>query len=92
MTDAPDAPVLEHWKRNVSLFLTGQTVSLFGSMIVQYAVMWYVTFETKSGFAVALYAIAAFLPQGIVSIFGGVLADRINRRILVMIADGSSLR
>jgi len=79
----------EKWKGNAVLFLSGQTVSLFGSMLVQYAVMWYVTFETRSGLAVALYAIAAFLPQGIVSIFGGVLADRMNRRVLVMISDGS---
>ena len=57
-------------------------------MIVQYAVMWYVTFETRSGLAVALYAIAAFAPQGIVSIFGGVIADRVNRRVLVMVTDG----
>lgn len=78
-----------HWRRNVALFLSGQTISLFGSMIVQYAVMWYVTFETRSGLAVALYAVAAFLPQGIVSIFGGVLADRMNRKVLVIVADGS---
>ncbi|MEV4894295.1 MFS transporter [Nonomuraea sp. NPDC055795] len=76
------------WRRNVALFLTGQTVSLFGSMIVQYVVMWWVTLQTQSGLAVALYAVAAFLPQGVVSIFGGVLADRMNRRVLVMIADG----
>ncbi|GAA0939411.1 MFS transporter [Nonomuraea longicatena] len=76
------------WRRNVALFLTGQTVSLFGSMVVQYVVMWWVTLETQSGLAVALYAVAAFLPQGVVSIFGGVLADRMNRRVLVMIADG----
>jgi MFS transporter, DHA3 family, macrolide efflux protein len=84
-TAAPAVP--EPWRRNVALFLTGQTVSLFGSMIVQFAVMWYVTLETRSGLAVALYAIAAFAPQGVVSIFGGVLADRINRRRLVMAAD-----
>lgn len=84
-----DQIVQEHWKRNVALFLSGQTVSLFGSMIVQYAVMWYVTFETRSGLAIALYAVAAFLPQGVVSIFGGVLADRMNRRVLVMLADGT---
>jgi MFS transporter, DHA3 family, macrolide efflux protein len=88
MTDSTSL-VTAPWKRNVALFLTGQTVSLFGSMIVQYAVMWYVTFETRSGVAVALYAVAAFLPQGIVSIFGGTLADRMNRRVLVMVADGS---
>lgn len=87
---APTAdPAHAHWRRNVGLFLGGQTISLFGSMIVQYAVMWYVTFETKSGFAVALYAVAAFLPQGVVSIFGGTLADRMNRRVLVMISDGT---
>ncbi|MEV0824727.1 MFS transporter [Nonomuraea rubra] len=75
------------WRRNVALFLTGQTVSLFGSMVVQYAVMWWVTLETRSGLAVALYAVAAFLPQGLVSLFGGVLADRMNRRVLVIVAD-----
>ncbi|NRQ34693.1 MFS transporter [Nonomuraea sp. NN258] len=78
-----------HWRRNVALFLTGQTVSLFGSMVVQYAVMWWVTLQTRSGLAMALYAVAAFLPQGLVSIFGGVLADRMNRRVLVMIADAA---
>jgi MFS transporter, DHA3 family, macrolide efflux protein len=87
-TTEQDQPIPAHWRRNVALFLSGQTISLFGSMIVQYAVMWYVTFETRSGVAVALYAIVAFLPQGIVSLFGGVLADRMNRRILVMLADG----
>lgn len=88
-TIQPAAPALPPvpWKRNVSLFLIGQTISLFGSMIVQYAVMWYVTFETRSGFAIALYAIVAFAPQGVVSIFGGVLADRMNRRLLVIVAD-----
>lgn len=75
------------WKRNVALFLSGQTISLFGSMVVQYAVMWYVTLRTRSGLAVALYAIAAFAPQGIVSLFGGVLADRMNRKLLAIVAD-----
>ncbi len=87
MTDTDASSVPAHWKRNVSLFLTGQTVSLFGSMIVQYVVMWYITFETGSGLALALYTIAGFLPQGIISIFGGVLADRMNRRLLVIAAD-----
>jgi DHA3 family macrolide efflux protein-like MFS transporter len=87
MTD-PAPAVPERWRSNAAIFLTGQTVSLFGSMIVQYAVMWYVTLETKSGWAVALYALAAFAPQGVVSIFGGTLADRMNRRILAMTSDG----
>lgn len=89
MTTTNAAEPHARWKRNVALFLTGQTVSLLGSMIVQYAVMWYVTFQTGSGVAIALYAVAAFLPQGIISIFGGVLADRMNRKVLIMISDGT---
>lgn len=89
MTDpAPTPAVPDRWRWNVAIFLSGQTVSLFGSMIVQYAVMWYVTLETRSGVAVALYALAAFAPQGLVSIFGGTFADRVNRRVLAMASDG----
>ena len=82
--------VPQPWRRNATLFLAGQTVSLFGSMVVQYAVMWYVTLQTGSGLAVALYAVAAFLPQGVISIFGGTFADRVNRRLLVIAADSAT--
>lgn len=78
-----------HWRRDVTLFLSGQAVSLFGSMIVQYAVMWYITLTTKDGGAVALSAVFGFLPQAIVSIFGGVWADRHNRKFLIMGSDGA---
>ena len=38
-----------NWKRNVSCFLTAQTISLFGSSLVQYAIVWYITLTTSSG-------------------------------------------
>ena len=85
MSTTTGAPT--RWKRDTGVFLTGQTVSLFGSMVVQYAVLWHVTLQTGSGLAVALYAVAAFLPQGVVSIFGGTFADRVNRRALIVVAD-----
>ncbi len=77
------------WRRNVAVFLTSQTISLFGSMLVQYAIMWYLTLETKSGLVLALGAVFGFLPQAIVSIFGGVWADRVNRKALIIMADTS---
>lgn len=78
-----------HWLRNVVLFLSGQTVSLFGSMLVQYAVFWYLTIEYRSGVYMMLAALFGFLPQAIVSIFGGVWADRHNRKFLIMGADAA---
>jgi DHA3 family macrolide efflux protein-like MFS transporter len=86
MTDVEARP---HWKRDVAVFLTGQTVSLFGSMLVQYAVMWHLTLTTKSGTVMALAALFGFLPQAIVSIFGGVWADRLNRKMLIILADAA---
>jgi DHA3 family macrolide efflux protein-like MFS transporter len=83
-TPAADAP---HWLRKVILFLGGQTASLFGSMLVQYAVMWYLTITYQSGVILMLAALFGFLPQAIVSIFGGVWADRHNRKYLIMGAD-----
>ncbi|WP_242511211.1 MFS transporter [Pengzhenrongella frigida] len=77
----------QRWRRDATVFLTSQTVSLFGSMLVQYAIMWHLTLETKSGAVMALAAVFGFLPQAVVSIFGGVWADRLNRKLLIIGAD-----
>lgn len=86
LEDTPSAPP-DRWARNTVLFVTGQTVSLFGSMIVQFAVMWHITLETRSGMALGLFMLAAFGPQGVMSIFGGVLADRLDRKKIIIAAD-----
>jgi len=77
------------WARRVVLFLTSQTISVFGSFLVQYAIMWHLTLTTKSGVILALAAIFGFLPQAIVSIFAGVWADRVNRKVMIIAADAS---
>ncbi len=80
-------PMQTNWKRNTAIFLSSQTISLLGSCLVQYALMWHVTLETKSGLMMTLYVICGFLPTFIVSPFAGVLADRHDRRKLIVLAD-----
>jgi len=75
------------WRRDAAVFLTSQTISLFGSMLVQYAIMWHLTLTTKSGSVMALASVFGFLPQAVVSVFGGVWADRHNRKMLIIGAD-----
>lgn len=77
------------WARRAGLFLSAQTISMFGSFLVQYAIMWHLTLTTKSGFILALAAVFGFLPQAIVSIFAGVWADRVNRKTMIIAADAS---
>ncbi|MDR1893384.1 MAG: MFS transporter [Spirochaetales bacterium] len=81
--------MIENWKKNIALFLGGQAISLFGSMLVQYAISWYVILETQSGSMMTVMVIMGFLPTFLVSPFGGVLADRYNRKYLINIADAS---
>ncbi|PLR76016.1 MFS transporter [Bacillus sp. V3-13] len=75
------------WKKNIVLFLSSQTISLFGSSLVQYAIMWYITLTTESGVMMTLYIICGFIPTFILSPMAGVWADRYNRKMLIILSD-----
>ena len=77
-----------HWKRKTLLFLISQCITLFGSMIVQMSIIWYVTLKTSSGGWVAAFTICSYLPQFLISFFAGVWADRYSRKKLIILADG----
>lgn len=75
--------------KQVSLFLFGQAVSLFGSSLIQFAIIWYVTRVTDSGLMIAISTLVSFLPQVLSSLYGGVIADRYNRKFVIILADGT---
>ena len=85
----PAGSVDSAWKKMVATFLVGQTITTFGSYLVQYAIMWHLTLTTKSGLVLALAAVFGFLPQAIVSVFAGVWADRVNRKTMIIISDSA---
>ena len=76
-----------HWKRKTILFLISQCITLFGSMIVQMSIIWYVTLKTSSGGWVAAFTICSYLPQFLISFFAGVWADRYSRKKLIILSD-----
>jgi len=75
------------WKKNVTLFMTGQAITLFGSSLVYFAVMWHITLTTQSGVMMTLIVIAGMLPVFLISPFAGVWADRYNKKHLINISD-----
>lgn len=77
----------ENWKKNTILFLGTQAISLFGSSLVSYAIMWYITLTTQSGVMMTISIVASFLPTFILSPIAGVLADRYNRKLLIILSD-----
>lgn len=80
-------PVSKLFIKRTFLFLTGQTVTLFGSSLVQYAISWHILLTTKSGLMMSIATLCGFLPQVLISLFSGVWADRYNRKRLIIIAD-----
>ncbi|MCL6605422.1 MAG: MFS transporter [Paenibacillus sp.] len=76
-----------NWKKNIVLFLASQTISLFGSSLVQYAILWYITLNTQSGLMMTISIICGFLPTFFLSPFAGVWADRYNRKMLIILSD-----
>lgn len=77
----------KNWKKNIILFLASQSISLFGSMLVQYAITWYITLETQSGLMMTISIICGFVPTFFISPFAGVWADRYNRKMLIILSD-----
>lgn len=76
------------WKKQITFFIASQNISLFGSSVVGFAIMWHITLETSSGVWMMLATICHLLPQVFISLFGGVWADRHNRKYMIMVADG----
>lgn len=77
----------ETWKKKTALFLTSQTISLFGSSLVQYAITWYITLTTQSGVMMTISILCGFLPMFVMAPFAGVWADRYSRKKLIIYAD-----
>jgi DHA3 family macrolide efflux protein-like MFS transporter len=81
-------------ERAVSMrrFLTiwvGQAFSLFGSQLVQFALVWWLTERTGSATVLAVASLMGLLPQVLISPVAGALVDRWSRRRVMIVADSA---
>ncbi len=73
--------------RSYMYFWSGQLFSLFGSMVVYFVIIWWVTVETQSPVYLAIASFLFILCQVIFMPIAGVLADRLNRKVIIVVAD-----
>jgi len=71
--------------RNYRLFFFGQLVSVIGSWLHQVAETWLVYSITDSGIAVGMVMASRFAPVLTLGLWGGALADRYDRRRLLLV-------
>lgn len=83
MSRTPRSPA-PSWKRGFFLFFSGQSLSLVGSALTQFVIMWWITQRTGSPRALAVAGIAGILPMAIVAPFAGVIVDRVPRKLALM--------
>ena len=77
----------QNWAlRFIPLWL-GQALSLLGSQLVQFTIIWYLTRETNSATTLAIASMMGLLPQVLLSPFIGTWVDRGNRRLILIAAD-----
>jgi DHA3 family macrolide efflux protein-like MFS transporter len=69
------------------LIWAGQIISILGSGIVQFAIIWWLTEESGSTFVLALATFVGLVPMVIIGPFSGVLADRWNRKKILLSTD-----
>jgi MFS family permease len=72
-------------KRDVSLFLGGQTISQLGSMMQGTALAWLVWELSKSTEALGIVNMLQFMPFLFLGAFAGLLADRLDRRSILFV-------
>jgi DHA3 family macrolide efflux protein-like MFS transporter len=71
------------------VIFAGQAFSLFGSELVQFALVWWLTQESGSATTLAVASLVGLLPPVFLGPFAGTLVDRWNRRVVMLVADGA---
>jgi len=77
----------KNWAARFFTIFTGQAFSLFGSSLVQFALIWYLTQKTGSATILATASLFAMLPQILLGPIAGTVVDRGSRRMIMIAAD-----
>ncbi|MBU0529010.1 MFS transporter, partial [bacterium] len=74
-------------QRNISLLWLAQVISAAGDALYQIALLWLVLDITGSTTTTGLIAMAAFLPAMLFGLYAGVIADKYNRKLIMIFSN-----
>lgn len=78
---------MDNWKRVFAIIWTGQFLSILTSLIVNFAIVLWLSLETGSAEVLAFATMAALLPQSVLGLFTGIFIDRWKRKRVMIMAD-----
>ena len=77
-------------ERNFVMVVIGQIISLFGNAILRFALPLYLLNETGSAALFGIVSACAFIPMIVLGPIGGIIADRVNKRNIMVVLDFST--
>lgn len=78
------------WQWRFWAIFGGQTLSVIGSAMTQFVLIWWITDTVGSFGALAMAGLVGLLPQALLGPIGGTFADRYSRRMLMILSDAIS--
>lgn len=76
--------------KDFTLVVVGQIISLFGNATIRFALPLYLLNQTGSSALYGIVTACAFIPMIVLSPIGGIVADRVNKRNIMVILDFST--
>jgi DHA3 family macrolide efflux protein-like MFS transporter len=80
----------QSWKLNFISFWLTQAMSLLGSGLASFALVWWMTEKTGSATVLTTATLSALLPGILIAPLAGALVDRLNRRTIMVVSDAAS--
>ena len=72
------------FSRDFTLIVIGQVISLFGNAAVRFVLPLYLLNQTGSSALYGFVTACAFIPSILLSPVGGIIADRMNKRTIIV--------
>lgn len=78
------------FKRDFTMVVIGQIISLFGNAVLRFAIPLYLLNQTGSASLFGLVCALSFIPMILFAPIGGIVADRVNKKNVMVILDFST--
>ncbi|KAA6342410.1 MFS transporter DHA3 family macrolide efflux protein [termite gut metagenome] len=75
------------WKKVFAIIWAGQLFSILSSSIVDFALVLWLSIETKSAEVLAMGLLAVLLPHSLLGLVSGVFVDRWSRKLTMIVSD-----
>ncbi|QCR34130.1 MFS transporter [Lysinibacillus sp. SGAir0095] len=73
--------------RNLGLYSSGKIISVFGTSIYNFAISFYVLKLTGSALSFTITLLLGILPMILINPFAGVIADKVNKKKMIILMD-----